>query len=259
MELEYKMKEELKEVVLALSGGGARGAYHLGVLQYLDEKNIKIKAICSTSIGSLIAISYASGVSPKEQLEIFKSDETKKMFKFNWFRGSIFSIDMDSLSIEKLFKKKMVEELNIPVYITAVDFKNGNEVTYDNGDIKKICQASTALIPAFKPVEYDGKLLIDGGVVNHMPYEPLIKYKLPIVGVNLKPLIKENPKPTIISYIKKALQILMYKTADSQKDQYDIYIKSNEINQYSILSLKNFDALYELGYAETKKVFENYE
>lgn len=251
------MVGDAREVVLALSGGGARGAFHLGVLQYLDENNIKVKAICATSIGSIIAASYASGVSPKDQLEILKQKSTKKIFSFAWFKESLINIDMNSKAIKELIKKDKLEELNIPVYITALDLQTSEELCFDKGDLKTICRASSALIPVFKPVEYQGRTLVDGGFFNHMPYKPLKKYTQPLVGVNLNPLLKKPSRPRLMSYLKKVIAIRMFITAESQRDRYDHYISNDEILNYSIFSFKNFDTLFELGYKEAQKTLSN--
>jgi NTE family protein len=251
------LKKETLEIVLALSGGGARGGFHLGVLQYLDDNNIHIKAICSTSIGSIVAASYASGVTPKEQLEIFKSKSLRKMFSFAWFKESIYKVDMDSKVIDALVKKEKLQDLDIPVYITALDLQSGDEVVFSSGDIKTICQASSALVPAFRPVEYEGRVLVDGGFYNHLPFEPLKKYNLPIVGVNLHPLLKKKSRPRLMSYLKKVIAIKMYKRVDAQKELLDFYISTDKLAGFSIFSFKNFDELFEMGYEEAKRVLAN--
>jgi NTE family protein len=245
-----------KEIVLALSGGGARGAFHLGVLQYLDDNDIKVKAICCTSIGSIIAASYASGVTPKEQLEILKSKATKKIFSFAWFRESLFKVDMGSKTIDQLIRKEKIEQLDIPVYMTALDLETTEEIYFNSGDLKTICRASSALVPMFKPVEYEGRVLVDGGFFNHMPYKPLKEYTQPLVGVNLNPLLKKPSRPRFMSYLKKVIAIRMFITADSQRDKYDYYISNDEILKYSIFSFKNFDKLFELGYKEAQAIFK---
>jgi len=247
------LAREIKEVVLALSGGGARGAYHLGVLHYLDEQNIKVKAITATSIGSIVAASYASGVSPKEQLEILKSKEIKKLFRFNWFKNSVFHIDMQAPVLKKLVPFSDMNELSIPLYITAVDLDVAQERVFDQGDIRKLCQASSALVPFFKAVEIEQKTYIDGGVFNHIPIAPLLNFHLPIVGVNLHPFVKNVEARNLFSYLKRSIVVSMQKNVYKAKEICDFFIESPQITNYSILSLKNFDALFELGYQEAKK------
>ncbi|MEJ2414084.1 MAG: patatin-like phospholipase family protein [Sulfurimonas sp.] len=247
------MAREIKEVVVALSGGGARGAYHLGVLHYLDEQNIKVKAIAATSIGSIVAASYASGVSPKDQLEILKSKEVKKLFKFNWFRNSVFNIDIEAQVLKKLVPFTNMNELNIPLYITAVDLDVAQERIFNQGDIYKLCQASSALVPFFKAVEIEQKTYIDGGVFNHIPIAPLINFNTPILGVNLHPFIKNVAAYNLFSYLKRSITSSMQRNVQQAKEICDFFIESPEITNYSILSLKNFDALFELCYQEAKR------
>jgi len=244
----------LKEVTLSLSGGGARGAYHLGVLHYLDEHNIKVKAICATSIGSIIGASYAAGVSPKKQLEILKSAQIKKLFAFNYFKKSIFKVNMESTLIDELIPVSKLEDLKIPLHVTAVDLYAGRELYFDSGDIKTICKASSALIPVFPAVKYENNLLADGGVINHMPIQALKKYDYPIIGVNLHPLNYEKNKNTFLGNFKRSVFISVYSSANNVKELCDFYISSQEIKKYSIFSLKNFDKLFELGYQEAKKL-----
>lgn len=246
------MAREIKEIVLALSGGGARGAYHLGVLHYLDEHNIKVKAICATSIGSIIAASYAAGIPPKQQLEILKSKEVKKLFKFNWFRTSIFNIDTNAAILKKLVPFTNMNQLSIPVYITAVDLDEAQETIFNKGDIYQLCQASSALIPFFKPVKIEEKTYVDGGVFNHIPIAPLINSKIPLIGVNLHPFINNVSVFGLFSYLKRSITSTMQKNTKKAKELCDYFIESPKITNYSILSLKNFDALFELGYQEAK-------
>ncbi|MDH4944496.1 patatin-like phospholipase family protein [Sulfurimonas sp. C5] len=247
------MAREIKEIVLALSGGGARGAYHLGVLHYLDEHNIKVKAICATSIGSIVATSYAAGISPKQQLEILKSKEVKKLFKFNWFKTSVFNIDTNAAILKKLVPLTDMSQLSIPVYITAVDLDEAQERVFNKGDIYQLCQASSALIPFFQPVKIEEKTYIDGGVFNHIPIAPLINCKVPILGVNLHPFVKNVNPLSLFSYLKRSITSTMQKNTQKAKELCDYFIESPKITDYSIFSLKNFDALFELGYQEAKK------
>lgn len=247
----------MKEITLALSGGAARGAYHLGILQYIEENDITVKAISATSIGAIIAASWLSGVSAKEQLFIFKSREFKKVFSFNFFRTSIYKIDMNAKVLDTLVPKKNIEDLDIPLYITAVDINSGENIYFDKGDIKKICFASSALVPMFAPVEYNGYKLVDGGFRDHIPTKPLKSYGYKVVAVNLHPVYKSEVKESITSYIKRAVYLSTYRDSFEAKAQSDIYITSKKLLDYSIFSFKYFDELFELGYHDAKEKFSS--
>lgn len=245
----------MREITLALSGGAARGAYHLGVLQYIEENDIRVKAISATSIGAIVASSWLSGVSAKEQLSIYKSREFKKIFSFNFFRKSIYKIDMNAEIVNTLVPKKNIEDLDIPLYITAVDINSGENIYFDKGDIKTICFASSALIPMFPPIKHDEYMLADGGFIDHMPIQALQSYKYEMVGVNLHPIYKSETKEGLFSYLKRVLSIRMYKNSFTAKAESDIYITSEKLLDFSLFSFKHFDELFELGYQDAREKF----
>ncbi|MDD2357564.1 MAG: patatin-like phospholipase family protein [Thiovulaceae bacterium] len=245
----------MSEITLALSGGAARGAYHLGVLQFIEENDIHVKAISATSIGAIIGASWLCGVSAKEQLEIFKSKEFKKIFSFNFFRGSLYKIDSNAKILDRLVPKNNIQDLETPLYITAVDLQSGENIFFDSGNIKTLCIASSALIPIFAPVHYNGYDLADGGFIDHIPMQPLHSYGCDIVAVNLHPMYKTDGKGSFYKNLKRALYLSMYSDSLSAKVNADIYITSKKLFDYSIFSFSNFDALFDLGYQDAREKF----
>jgi NTE family protein len=245
----------MKDITLALSGGGARGVYHLGVLQFIEEEGYHVRAICATSIGAVIGASWLCGVSAKEQLEIFKSKEFKDIFSFNYFRNSLYKINKDAEILKRLIPKKNMQDLDTPFYITAVDLESGTNLYFDSGDIKTLCLASSALIPILPPVKYNGHKLVDGGFMDHIPMTPLQSYEFPIVGVNLHPIYKKETSNNIFSSISRALYISTYRDSFGASVNCEVYVTSKRLAQYSIFSFSNFDALFELGYKDAKEKF----
>lgn len=247
----------MKEITLALSGGAAKGAYHLGVLQYLDEQNVRIKAISATSIGAVIGASYACGISPKEQLEIFKSKEFRKIFSLNLFSGSLFKVDANAEILKRLIPLEKLEDLAIPLYLSAVDMHSGEYLYFSSGDVKQICLAASALVPMFSSVVYTDKTLIDGGIINNMPIKPLKQYPYKIVGINLKPVSCENTKNSLFSILKRVVFLRTYGNAQMAKNKCDVYITSFVLEKYSMFSFKHLDAMFKLGYEDAKKLLYN--
>ncbi len=247
-----------KSISLALSGGGARGAYHLGVLHCLDEMNIKVDAICGTSIGALIGVSYATGVKPKEQIEIFKSKEFKSIFSFRLFGSSFFKINQNAKILNKLVLKTRLEDLSIPISITAVDLNSGENLYFKSGDAITLCMASCALVPVFEPVKYQNMLLADGGIVNHMPLGNLENSGLPILGVNLHPIFDTTIKSTLWQNIKRTLYIMTFSQNRQSQEKCDILITSPKLSRYSIFSFKYLDELFDLGYNDAKNILATY-
>lgn len=232
---------------LVLSGGAARGAFHLGVLQAIDELGIKIKYISGSSIGALIGASYASGVSPKEQIEIFNSKEFKKTIKFNYFRGSLARINYDEKLFNRLLPIKKLEDMYTKCFISTTDLIHGKNVIFDKGNTHKICMASCSIVPLFKPIYYDGKRLADGGITDNLPSSLLEQYSLPIIGVDLHPL-NIDTKNSFLSLFRRAVFLLWKISAVENINRCDFYITDSNLSSYSMFKQKNFTQLYKMGY-----------
>ncbi len=235
------------DVTLCLSGGAARGAFHLGVLQAADDLHITIRAISGSSIGAAVGAAYAAGVTPKEQLEHFKSHDFKRSIRFNYFKNSLFRIDADAAIYDALLPKTTFEELDIALYITAVDLNSGTLQTLQSGSLKTAVMASTALTPLFQPIAYREMLLVDGGFLDNFPLHPLQRYQLPTVGVNTMPVTPKQPRG-IWKISKRALFMLSQSAVLEKIDRCHCYITSAQLSRYRLFSLQDLDALFELGY-----------
>ncbi|MBN2768010.1 MAG: patatin-like phospholipase family protein [Campylobacterales bacterium] len=243
------------EISLSLSGGAARGAYHLGVLHCLDELHIEIKALCGVSIGAIIGASYTSGIKPKKQLEIFQSKEFRDIFSFNWFRGSLFDVNHAANILQELIPKKNIEDLSIPMWISALDITHAESFLFERGNIKEICLASSALTPLFKPVRYGDSMFADGGFINNLVVDPLQNFPHKIVGVNLHPFDRNFHKNGFFSYLKRVAFISNFSEVLQSEKRCDIVIESLKIREFSIFSFSNLEAMFVLGYEDAKRIF----
>ncbi len=171
-----------KKIGLALSGGAARGFAHLGVLKVLREHGIPIDFIAGTSAGSIAGGAFASGLSIEEIVEMGG--------KISWFSMTGFSFSpMGLLSnaalgafVKRHFPVQKFEDLPIPFAAVACDLETGEEVVLKNsGDLSTAIRASCAIPGVFVPVKYDGRRLIDGGVVSPVPTRAVRKLGAEIV------------------------------------------------------------------------------
>lgn len=240
------------KVSVSLSGGAARGAFHLGVLQALDDLHVNITALSGASIGALISASYASGVSPKKQLELFKSKAFKDSIQFNFFKNGIFKIDENNPVYDDLLPYKNFEELPIPVYVNAVDLNAGKMHTFNSGCIKSACLGSTALTPLFRPIPYQEMLLSDGGFMNNLPVTPLMQYGDLILGSNVMPIVTKKPQG-IWKITKRSLFMLTQSNVVNHLDQCDIYITSEKLLRYKLFKIEHLDAMFALGYESAQE------
>ena len=167
------MKDELKKknVALVLSSGGARGLAHIGAIEELEARGYYISSIAGCSMGALIAGVYAAG-KIDEFREWMKTVTRKKMFELTDFSLSLNHIVKGKRIIEAIMEfvpDVAIEELPIPYCAVATDLTAGKEVVFNKGSLFEAIRASISLPSFYEPVQRDGMILIDGGVINPIP------------------------------------------------------------------------------------------
>lgn len=156
---------------IALGGGGARGAASIGVLKVLDEMDIHPKVVSGTSFGSIVGAFYCAGYSWKDIIRIEK--------KVRWIRLVDLSLQGGLMRGEALGKvlsnylPATFEELERPLAVVATNLETGKREILSSGDLIKSIRASSCFPGIFQPVELDGKILIDGGMVDNVPLSAL--------------------------------------------------------------------------------------
>ena len=169
--------ENGKNVALVLSGGGARGMAHIGVIEEIRSSGFNITSISGTSIGALIGGVFVSG-----KMDEFKEWVTH-MSKLDVFKFMDFAISKNGfIKGEKVFNAlkqfivdESIENLKIPYAAVAVDLKNHKEVIFRSGPLKEAIRASVSVPTILKPAYYNGVELVDGGVLNPLPIDCIIR------------------------------------------------------------------------------------
>ena len=156
---------------LALGGGGARGAAHVGVLRCLAAAGIPIDCIAGTSAGAIVGAAYAAGLSADEIEALFASIRMRDLFRPAWARDGWLDNAPMAASFERLVGPLTVADLRIPFAAMATDADTGEPVTLRSGPLGPILRASTAMPCIVRPVALDGRRLFDGGVLHKVPVE----------------------------------------------------------------------------------------
>jgi len=160
-----------KDVALALSSGGARGLAHIGAIEELEAQGYRITSIAGCSMGALIGGVYAAG-KLSEFREWMKTVDRKKMLELTDFSLSLNHIVKGNRIIEAIMEfvpDMAIEDLPIPYCAVATDWKAGREVVLNKGSLFEAIRASISLPSFYEPVQRDGMILIDGGVINPIP------------------------------------------------------------------------------------------
>ncbi|MFZ5814403.1 MAG: patatin-like phospholipase family protein [Bacillota bacterium] len=156
-------------VGLALGGGGARGAAHVGVLRVLEAAGISIDCIAGTSSGAMVGAAYAAGMPVDEIERIFSYVRLRDLFRPVWAADGLLDNSPLAQSVERVVGRLQVRDLRIPFAAMATDALTGEPVPIQDGPLSMALRASTAIPCLVRPVEYEGRRLIDGAVVHKVP------------------------------------------------------------------------------------------
>ncbi len=166
-------KKPPRKVGLALSGGGARGLAHIGVLKILEQEGVPIDYLAGTSMGGLIAAAYAAGLSPdlmeQEALRMASLRRLLALADPSLPRRGLFKGQKVREYLARHLGDRTFDDLRVPLTLVAVDLNTGQEVFLNQGQIADAVRATVALPGIFTPVEWDGQLLVDGGLLDNLP------------------------------------------------------------------------------------------
>lgn len=245
------------KVNLVLSGGAARGIAHIGVIKALEELGFEINALSGVSAGALVGAFYCDGYKPEEMLRIVKSREWLKYLRPTIPRLGFISLKEAGKFLSKMLSVQDIKDTKKKLFIGAVDIKSGKTLYFDHGPIIPILLGSCALPGIFEPVKYKEYLLIDGGITNNLPVEPLVSMKGLIVGVDVNPSVNLEKVSSIFQIIIRSFLLAVRSNVDKRKDICHILIEPDLYN-YSPFSFMKADEIYRLGYEKTIQVMKNY-
>lgn len=172
----------MQRVGVVLSGGGARGIAHLGVLQALEEKNIRPVALAGTSAGALISVLYAAGKSPEEIKGLFHDTAYFGLSHHKVGGAGLFDTRGMRAALEKHLPFKTFEELPLRLFVAATNLTVGKGEIISTGPLLEPVLASACVPAVFEPMAYRGCEWVDGGVMDNFPVEPLVSQCDYIVG-----------------------------------------------------------------------------
>ncbi len=210
-----------QQIALVLSGGGARGIAHIGVIEELEKQGLEITSLAGTSMGSLVGGVYALG-KLKEFKEWMLTLDKMKVFSlvdFTFSTQGLVKGDRVLNRIQEFVSGRNIEELGIPYAAVAVDLLKKEEVVFRKGSIFEAIRASISIPSVLTPVKKGEALLVDGGVLNNIPVNHVQRTKgdlLIAVDVNadvdlrtLKGSIEENGEKKSV-YLEKLEQFQQY-------------------------------------------------
>jgi NTE family protein len=274
--------DDSRKIGIALSGGGARGIAHIGVLAWLEEHRIPVACVAGTSMGGLVGGLYAIGMSPSEIGEFmqsidwvralasrpdyrelsFRRKEDRRNYQVEFQMGAkhgfrvapgLSSAQDINLMIDRLTLPYSTvsnfDDLPIPFWCTATDLLTGEPLILKGGSLASAMQATMAIPGVFPPVERDAKVLVDGGLLNNLPADLAREMKADIViavdiGTKLSDL---KTIETLQGILRQTMTVM---TIDSDRRNLPLAdaIITPELGDHSILDFSEIKRLIQLGY-----------
>lgn len=275
-----EQKDDDLKIGVLLSGGGARGLAHIGVLKEIEKAGIIIDYIAGTSMGAVIGGLYASGYSADQIEEIVLAFDLNDLITDNFPRRSksfyekeaaeryVLTIPFDKFKfqfpssiskgvnlydefVQKLAHVQSVtdfSQLPTPFFCMATDIETGESVLLENGFLPLALNASSALPTLFDPIEIDGKLYVDGGVTNNYPIDELkakgVDY---VIGVDVQSTLSDRSKLISAANILLQInQISITNDIERKRIKTDLYIQP-ALNDYSIISFSEAKNIIDAG------------
>lgn len=277
-----------QRVGLVLSGGGAKGLYHIGVIKALEENGIPIDYVSGTSMGAIIAGLYAIGYTPEQMAEIFESNqikywmsgkiEDKYIYYFKQRRpnAAMITLRIDFRNPQRIAKLQLptsliqsntldlafveffsgpsaqcggdFDKLFVPFRCIATDAAARKEVVYRGGDLGKAIRASMTIPLVFRPIKQDSTLLYDGGIYNNFPWQVLQEDFKPDILIGSK-CVEGNSKPKEDNPMEQILALTMMHTDYDLPSDEDILI-DHTFDDVTTLDFRKAAYVIDRGYQD---------
>lgn len=246
-----------RKIGLCLSGGGLRAIVHLGVLQVIEEKNIKIDSISGTSAGAIIAALYARGYTTTEMMSILEQSTffNRKTFKLQ--SGGLFSSSVLTDIYKKYLPINNFSSLKIPLTIAATDVNLGTIEYFSSGNLHEPLLATASIPFIFPSSNIHDHIFCDGGLLNNLPIEPLKKDCNFIIASHVNSVStltsQDAKKLSPKAMMERLYHIGMANMVNLKKQDCDVFIEPENLVQYSMFTKKNAQQLFTLGYEHASR------
>ncbi|MGZ3873323.1 MAG: patatin-like phospholipase family protein [Mucilaginibacter sp.] len=233
---------------IVLSGGGARGIAHLGVLQALEELEIKPGIISGVSSGAIIAALYAAGYSPKKILEMVKQHTSFSSAWTVFSSEGLFSPAGIRRILTNAIQKDSFSALKIPLYITATDIKSGMPVAFSTGKLFDAVAGSAAIPGLFSPVKRGTAILVDGGVMNNMPAECIREKCVHLIGSHVnKQLGSLSARANRLQVLDRCFHLAIASTVAINARLCDTLFEP-ALKRFHLFDVEHADQMFNIGY-----------
>lgn len=241
------------KIGLALGSGGAKGFAHVGVIKVLREANIPIHMIAGSSMGALIGTFYAAGCSVERLYHLATVFKRKYYLDFTIPKMGFIAGKRVKDMIKMFTYNRNLEELDIPVAVVATDILKGEKVVFTDGSIADAVRASISIPGIFVPEKINGRLLVDGGVIDRIPVSVVKEMGADIViAVDVSPIKVNGEITSIYDVIMQSIEIMQHELVVNRQIASDLMMHP-AVEQFSSRAFTNIEEIIAVGEEEAKR------
>lgn len=242
----------MKKVGLVLSGGGARGFAHLGVIKALEEIEIIPSIISGTSAGAIVAAFYSAGYEPEKIIEIALDGNFFNYSTFQLKKSGIFTMKAFDKIYTKHFKENLIEKLPIPICIAATDIVKGKPKYFTKGNLSMALQASSCIPLIFEPINFNENLYVDGGVLDNLPLDPIVKKCDFTIGSFCNKMSFKSENFHMKDILDRSFHLTMSKQVHDKEHLFNLFIAPPEMSMYGLFDVIKAEEIFLYAYHYTK-------
>ncbi|MFY0607801.1 MAG: patatin-like phospholipase family protein [Cyclobacteriaceae bacterium] len=245
------------KIGIALSGGGALGAAHVGALKAIEEAELKIHHMTGISAGAIVGALYCSGNSPNDMVSYFEMDSLMELITLKGLETGLVDTDHFQKIIRNHCEKDDLEHLDIKLSIGASNLNKCEFEVFEKGQLSKIAGASAAVPILMKPVTIGKYQYVDGGLINNLLVEPLLETCDFVIGINAhfhKDLEQIEGAKQIA---KRCFEIIAGSSVKANGAKCDFFLEIKDSCNYALFDFKHSEELFDIGYREMSEVMED--
>ncbi len=244
------------KVGLVLSGGGARGISHLGIIQALHEANIQFDLISGSSAGAIVGAFIAAGYSPEETCSFIEKTSLFDTFQLSFNKRSLLKIEKGSKELLKYFPENSFESLKIPLRVSTTDIQKGKVKIYKKGQLIQPILASCSIPVVFDPIKIRSRLLVDGGVLDNLPVGSIRKDVDKIIALHCNPIDSAFQVSNWKNLFERTMMMTMTELAYSKRKKCDVFLEPPGLGAYNVFAFNKAKEIYQFGYNYAKSEIE---
>jgi NTE family protein len=233
---------------IALSGGGARGISHLGVLKALEEFGVYLDYISGTSTGALVGALYSYGLTPEKILEVITTTRFFSSLRPAWTWTGLVNMDGLRDLILKLIPENDFDALKIPLTIAATNLTKGKAEYFTTGQLIPAVLASCCVPVLFNPVQVKGEVYVDGGIMDNLPSKAIREKCKLLIGSNCNYISDDFDVKNFRSVMERSLLMAIGGNTAISKGLCDILIEPPGLANVSVFDVRNAEEFFKVGY-----------